>query len=63
MKRQSILVILIVALFIVIPSAPESAYAVLIFPREQDIVNQVSQTTYSYYLDEMLYTHLGDNRE
>jgi len=28
----------------------------------QDVVDQVSQTTYTHYLDGMLYTHLGDNR-
>jgi Zn-dependent M28 family amino/carboxypeptidase len=63
MKQQSILMILIVALFVVIPCASESAFAVSVVPQQQDIVNQVSQTTYSYYLDDMLYTHLGDNRE
>jgi Zn-dependent M28 family amino/carboxypeptidase len=63
MKQQSILMILIVALFVVIPCASESAFAVSVVPQQQDIVNQVSQTTYSYYLDEVLYTHLGDNRE
>ncbi len=63
MKRQSILVILIAALFVVIPCASESAFAVLVPLQEQDIVNQVSQTTYSYYLDDVLYTHSGDNRQ
>lgn len=63
MKRQSILVSLIAALFVVIPCASESAFAVLVPFQEQDIVNQVSQTTYSYYLDDVLYTHSGDNRE
>lgn len=63
MKRRPILVFLIVALFVVIPWASESAFAVLVVPQVQDIVNQVSQETYSYYLDDVLYTHLGDNRE
>ena len=55
--------ILIVVLFVVIPCASESAFAVSVVPQQQDIVNQVSQTTYSYYLDDVLYTHLGDNRQ
>lgn len=38
----------------------EPAFAV---PAVQDIVEQVSQTTYRHYLDDMLYTHLGDNRQ
>ncbi len=63
MKRQSILVILTAALFVVVPCASESAFAVLVPPQEQDIVNQVNQTMYSYYLNDVLYTHLGDNRE
>ncbi len=63
MKRQSILVILTAALFVFIPCASESAFAVLVPPQEQDIVNQVDQTMYSYYLDDVLYTHSGDNRE
>jgi Zn-dependent M28 family amino/carboxypeptidase len=62
MKRRSILVFLIVALFVVIPWASESAFAVSVVPQVQDIVDQVSQETYSYYLDDVLYTHLGDNR-
>jgi Zn-dependent M28 family amino/carboxypeptidase len=28
----------------------------------QDLVDQVSQDNYSYYLDDLLYTHTGDNR-
>ena len=28
----------------------------------QGVVDQVSQTTYTHYLDDLLYTHLGDNR-
>jgi len=63
MKRQPILVFLIVALFVVIPWASESAFAVSVVPQVQDVVNQVSQATYSYYLNDVLYTHLGDNRE
>ena len=27
-----------------------------------DVVSAVNQTTYTNYLDNMLYTHLGDNR-
>ncbi len=45
--------------FIVGPWVSESALAAL---SVQDIVSQVSQTTYTNYLDNMLYTHLGDNR-
>ena len=63
MKRRPILVFLIAALFVVIPWASESAFAVSVVPQVQDIVNQVSQATYSYYLDDVLYTHLGDNRQ
>lgn len=63
MKQQSILMFLIAALFVVIPCASESALAVSVPLQEQDIVNQVSQTTYSYYLDDVLYTHSGDNRQ
>ena len=28
----------------------------------QDVVNNVSQSTYTYYMTDLLYTHLGDNR-
>jgi hypothetical protein len=38
----------------------QPAFAV---PAVQDIVDQVSQTTYRHYLDDMLYTHLGNNRQ
>jgi len=63
MRTQTTFVLVIVALFVVTPWASESAFAGLLVPQPQDIVNQVSKTTYSYYLDDVLYTHLGDNRE
>lgn len=59
MIKQTVFILAMVVLFIVGPWAPESAAAGL---SVQDIVSQVSQTTYTNYLDNMLYTHLGDNR-
>jgi hypothetical protein len=47
-------------LFIAAGGVCEPAFAV---PAVQDIVEQVSQTTYRHYLDDMLYTHLGDDRQ
>ncbi|GAH31928.1 unnamed protein product, partial [marine sediment metagenome] len=59
MIKQTVFVLAMVALFIVGPWACESASAAL---SVQDIVSQVSQITYTNYLDNVLYTHLGDNR-
>lgn len=49
----------IVILLAVILAAGSSVFAGFI---TQDVVDQVSQASYSNYLDNMLYTHLGDDR-
>lgn len=62
-RTRSSIIWVTVVLFIVAPCACESAFAELVVPQPQDIVDQVSQTIYRYYLDDVLYTHLGDDRQ
>ncbi|MHC4122851.1 MAG: hypothetical protein ACYSSI_04695 [Planctomycetota bacterium] len=54
MNRRVIIVTIIWVL-----SVFSSAWAM---PLVQDIVSEISQVSYSNYLDNMLYTRLGDNR-
>ena len=56
-KKQSVFVSVMIVLFVVV--ARTSALANL---GVSEIVSQVSQTTYTNYLDNMLFTHLGDDR-
>jgi len=63
MRKQAAFVLAMAVLFVVTPLASESAFAGLLAAQPQDIVDQVSQTTYRHYLDDVLYTHLGDDRQ
>jgi hypothetical protein len=58
--RTGRLIIRVLAVLFAVSWAYEPAFAAL---DVQDIVEQVSQTTYRHYLDDMLYTHLGDDRQ
>ena len=63
MRKQAAFMLATAVLFVATPWASESAFAELLASQPQDIVNQVSQTTYRHYLDDVLYTHLGDDRQ
>ena len=58
-KKQFVFVLVMIAWFAFAPWASTLASAEL---SVQEIVSQVSQTSYTDYLDNMLYTHLGDDR-
>lgn len=58
-KKQSGFVLAMMVLFVGAPWASGLALAAL---SVQEIVSEVSQTTYTNYLDNVLYTHLGDDR-
>ncbi len=58
-KKQSVFVSVMTVLFVVVPWTSAPALASLGI---SEIVSQVSQTTYTNYLDNMLFTHLGDDR-
>ena len=61
-RKQAAFVLSTLVLFVAAPWASESAFAGFLAPQPQDIVDQVSQTSYTHYLDDVLYTHLGDDR-
>jgi hypothetical protein len=63
MKNKRTFLLMPVVLFVVTLGLSESAFAVPVVPQPKDIVDQVSQTTYRHYLDDVLYTHLGDDRQ
>ena len=45
-----------------IPVGDQLTYSVTVSPPIMPVVNQVSQSSYQHFLDDMLYTHLGDSR-
>jgi hypothetical protein len=52
----------VAALAVLVVAWTSVLHATLVVPSVADVVNEVSQETYQHYLDDLLYTHSGDNR-